>query len=118
MPAITTNRTMLFADDSKLIGTTGSPATIQSHLHCLSQWAGVWQMKFNKSISVHSILHIGKDNPKNNYMIGHTPLQVVEKERDLGVVVSAGRPLLGGTNMRSYWKSKTNDIMDHWKCSI
>ena len=49
MPAITTNRTMLFADDSKLIGTTGSPATIQSHLHCLSQWAGVWQMKFNKS---------------------------------------------------------------------
>ena len=41
MPAITTNRTMLFADDSKLIGNAGSPATIQSHLHCLSQWADV-----------------------------------------------------------------------------
>jgi len=26
-------------------------------------------------------------------MIGHTPLQVVEKERDLGVVVSAGDTL-------------------------
>ena len=46
MPAITTNRTTLFADDSKLvIGTAGSPATIQLHLHCLSQWADMWQMK-------------------------------------------------------------------------
>ena len=48
----------------------------------------MWQMKFNESKC--SVLHIGKDNPKNNYMMGHTPLQVVEKERDLGVVVSAG----------------------------
>ena len=30
---------------------------------------------------------------KNNYMMGHTPLQVVEKERDLGVVVSASNTL-------------------------
>ena len=37
--------------------------------------------------------YIGKDNPKNNYMMGHTPLQVVEKKRDLGVVVSAGDTL-------------------------
>ena len=37
--------------------------------------------------------HIGKDNPKNNYMMGHTPLQVVEKKRDLGVAVSAGDTL-------------------------
>ena len=49
MPAITTNRTTLFADDSKLTGSAGSPATIQSHLHCLSQWADMWQMKFKKS---------------------------------------------------------------------
>ena len=38
-------------------------------------------------------MHIGKDNLKNNYMMGHTPLQVVEKEGDLGVVVSAGNTL-------------------------
>ena len=48
-------------------------------------------MKFNESKC--SVLHTGKDNPKNNYMMGHTPLQVVEKERDLGVVVSAGDTL-------------------------
>ena len=91
MPAITTNTTTLFADDSKLIGNARIPATIQSDLHCLSHWADVWQMKFNESKC--SVLHIGKENPKNNYMMGHTPWQVLEKERDLGVVVSAGDSL-------------------------
>ena len=38
-------------------------------------------------------MHIGKDNPKNNFMMGHKPLQVVGKERDLGVVVSVGDTL-------------------------
>ena len=44
--AITTNTTTLFADDSKLIGNTRSPATIQLDLHCLYHWADVWPMKF------------------------------------------------------------------------
>ena len=91
MPVITRNITTLFADDSKLMRNARSPATIQSDLHCLSQWADVWLMKFNESKC--SALHIGKDNPKNNYMTGHTPLQVVKKERDLGVVVSSGDTL-------------------------
>ena len=89
--AITTNANTLFADDSKLIENARSPATIQSVLHCLSHWADVWQMKFNES--KRSVLHIGTDNPNNNYMMCHTPLQVLEKERDLGVVVSAGDTL-------------------------
>ena len=91
MPAITTNTTTLFAYDSKLIGNARIPATIQSDLHCLSHWADVWQMKFNESKC--SVLHIGKDDPRNNHMMGHTPLQVLEKERDLGLVVSEGRYL-------------------------
>ena len=36
-----TNITTLFADYSKLIGNARSPATIQTDLHCLSQWADV-----------------------------------------------------------------------------
>ena len=60
------------------MGNARSPATIQSDLHCLSQWADVWQMKFNESKC--SALHIGKDNPKNNYMTGHTTLQVVKRK--------------------------------------
>ena len=54
----------------------------------LSHWADVWQMKFNEPKC--SVLHIGKDNPKNNYTMGHTPLQVLEKEGVLEMVVSAG----------------------------
>ena len=93
MPAITANTTTLFADDSKLIGHAQSPETIQSDLHCLSQWADVWQMKFNESKCIRSVLHIGKDNPKSNYTMGNAPLQVVDKERDLAVVVSTGDTL-------------------------
>ena len=81
---------VLFANDSKLIGNARSE-TIQSDLHCLSHWADAWQMKFNESKC--SVLHIVKDNPKSNYTMGNLPLQVVEKERDLGVVVSAGDTL-------------------------
>ena len=44
-------------------------------------------MKFNESKC--SVLHIGKGNLKKNYMMGHAPLKVVEKERELGVVVLA-----------------------------
>ena len=82
---------VLFANDSKLIGTAQSPQTIQSDLHCLSHGADSWQMKFNESKC--SVLHIVKDNPKSNYTMGNLPLQVVEKEIDLGVVVSAGDTL-------------------------
>lgn len=48
-------------------------------------------MKFNESKC--SVLHIGKDNPKTNYTMGYSRKQVVEKERDLRVVVSAGDSL-------------------------
>ena len=78
MPAITTNISTLFADDSKLIENAGSPATIQSDLHCLSQWADVWQMKFNESKC--SVSHIGKDNPKNSYMMGIHPYKWLKRK--------------------------------------
>ena len=68
-------------------------------------------MKFNES--KHSVLHISRDNPKNNYMMGHTPLQVVEKERDLGVVVSAGDTLCLEEQIRGMIESKTKDVLDH-----
>ena len=79
---------VLFANDSKLIGNARSPESIQSDLHCLSHVADAWQMKFNESKC--SVLHIVKDNPKSNYTMGNLPLQVVEKEIDLGVVAGSG----------------------------
>ena len=82
---------MLFAEGSKLIENAQLPETIQSDLHCLYHWADARVMIFNESRC--SVLHIGKDNSKSNYMTGNLPLQVVEKERGLGVVVSASDTL-------------------------
>ena len=110
MPAITTNTTMLFADDPKLIGNVRSPETIQSVLNCLSHWADSWQMKFNESKC--SVWHIGNDNPKCNHNMCNSPLQVVEKERDLGVVVSAGDTLFWKEHIREMI-GKANHVMDH-----
>ena len=93
MPAITTNTTMLFADDSKLIRKVRSPETIQSVLNSLSQWTHAWQMKINESKC--SVLHIGKDNPKWNHTMCNSPLQGVEKERYLGVVYQLVIPFVG-----------------------
>ena len=93
MPAITTNTTMLFADDSKLIRKVRSPETIQSVLNSLSQWTHVWQMKINESKC--SVLHIGKDNPKWNHTMCNSPLQGIEKERYLGVVYQLVIPFVG-----------------------
>ena len=84
---------VLFANDSKLIGNARSPETIQSDLHCLSHGADAWQMKFNESKS--SVLLIGKDNPKWNHTMCNSPLQGVEKERDLGVVYQLVIPFVG-----------------------
>ena len=69
-------------------------------------------MKFNESKC--RVLHIGKGNLKKNYMMGHAPLKVVEKERELGVVVLAVDTLCWEEqNTRNDWKSKTNDVLDH-----
>ena len=67
-------------------------------------------MKFNES--KYSVLHIGKDNPKWDHTMCNSPLQVVEKERDLGVVVSAGDTLCWEENIREIIR-KANHVMDH-----
>ena len=66
-------------------------------------------MKFNESKC--SVWHIGNDNPKCNHNF-NSPLQVVEKERDLGVVVSAGDTLFWKERIREMI-GKANHVMDH-----
>ena len=65
-------------DDSKLTGNAQSSETIQSDWHCLSQWADARQMKFSELR--YCVLHIGKVNPKFNYTMGNSPLQVLERK--------------------------------------
>ena len=65
-------------DDSKLTGNAQLPETIQSDLHCLSHLADARQMKFSEL--KYSVLHIGKVNPKSNYTMGSSPLQVLKRK--------------------------------------
>ena len=104
MPAITTNVTSLFADDSKLIGRARSITCNHSVGLTLLIPMG-WPVANEINESKCSVLHIGKDSRrtrlKNNYRMDHTPLQMVEKERDLGVVVSAGDILFWAEQVRA-----------------
>ena len=89
MPEVTKFSTMLFADDSKIIGNAHSPDVIQSDINRLSQWADIWQMSFNTGKC--SVVHIGNDNPLNNYAMNNTQLRCSQKEKDLGVMLSSGK---------------------------
>ena len=91
MPEVTKFSTMLFADDSKIIGNAHSPDVIQSDINNLGQWADTWQMSFNTAKC--SVVHIGNDNPLHNYVMGASQLRCSQKEKDLGVMLSAGKCL-------------------------
>ena len=103
-------------DDSKLTGNAQLPETIQSDLHCLSHEADARQMKFSEF--KYSVLHIGKVNPKSNYTMGNSPLQVLKRKESWEWLFQLVIPLLEGTNSRNDWKSKTNDVLDHYESCI
>ncbi len=50
------------------------------------EWAERWQMKFN--IEKCKVLHIGSKNQHAQYLMNGTPLKSVDKEKDLGVIIS------------------------------
>lgn len=78
-----------FADDSKIIGNAHSPDVIQSDINRLSQWADIWQMSF--STGKCSVVHIGNDNPLNNYAMNNTQLRCSQKEKYLGLCCLLGK---------------------------
>ena len=89
MPEVTKFSTMLFADDSKIIGNAHSPDVIQSDINRLSQWVDIWQMSFNTGKC--SVVHIGNDNPLNNYAMNNTQLRCSQKEKYLGLCCLLGK---------------------------
>ena len=78
-----------FADDTKIGSTVLSNEQVenmQNNLDKLSAWAQTWQMRFNEDKC--KVLHIGSRNEKATYKMNDTQLQVVDKEKDLGVIIS------------------------------
>ena len=78
-----------FADDTKIANTVVSNAQVvemQKNLDKLSAWGKKWQMSFN--VEKCKVLHIGYRNGKAKYIMNDTQLKSVDRETDLGVLIS------------------------------
>ncbi|BHF66094.1 hypothetical protein SprV_0200910800 [Sparganum proliferum] len=82
----------MFADDIKLwtvIRNEDDEAKLQANLDRLEQWSGYWLLSFN--VSKCNILRIGRTSTahRQTYYLNHTPLPVVEVQKDLGVWITS-----------------------------
>ena len=79
---------MKFADDTKglqEIRDDNDRRKLQTALDRLVEWSKKWCMEFN--VKKCKIMHIGCHNPGYSYYMNGQELQVVEEERDIGVIV-------------------------------
>ena len=80
-----------FADDTKIfngIKDKSDCAMVQQDLNTLQNWATKWEMSFNASKC--KVMHIGKQlgTGPYEYVINGQKLEVVTKEKDLGIILS------------------------------
>ena len=78
-----------FADDTKLCHVISSDTDrqeVQEDLDTLVSWANEWQMSFN--VSKCAVLHIGHNNPCHRYSMNGEIVGAVNRQRDLGILVS------------------------------
>ena len=77
-----------FADDTKGLHEVAEAKDrdkLQATLDNMIRWADKWSMSFN--IEKCKIMHVGAHNPCFNYTMRGVPLQVVDEEKDIGVLV-------------------------------
>ena len=89
LPDEISSHVSLFADDLKMYTRTSSNVNIQADLYRLEQWQNTWLLKFNTIDNKCKVLHIGPDNPCNEYYLDGNVLPSVDSERDLGVTISS-----------------------------
>lgn len=87
LPKIIKSKCSFFADDLKLYGNPLDPeCVIQEDLVAIKKWCDDWLLPLN--VEKCSILHIGKNNPRYQYIANGSLIKPVNSQLDLGVVVS------------------------------
>ena len=78
-----------FADDTKLGHTTltvGDQRVLQDCLDKLVEWTDKWCMEFN--VKKCKVIHMGRNNNNFSYTMKNIQLEVVNQERDIGVLIN------------------------------
>ena len=84
------NTVLKFADDTKVFGSVLNEQdrmVLQQDLQKLSEWADIWQMKFN--VPKCRLIHFGSHNSQFTYHMKGKQLEEVNSEKDLEVIISS-----------------------------
>jgi len=82
-------------------------------LDIIVDWTKKWQMKLNTDKC--KVMHVGKNNGNNVYSMLGQKLQVVNKEKDLGIMIS---PDLKSEEQCRYVASNANKVLGMVKRTI
>ena len=63
------NYVSLFADDLKMYGPSTKHNEMQADLDKLAAWQDTWLLRFNTSDGKCKVMHVGSQNPQNNYYL-------------------------------------------------
>ena len=80
-------KVLKFADDTKIYRIVNSQEDVESlrnDLKNLVKWSVDWQMLFNTDQC--KIIHIGHSNCHADYYMSGNKLEIVDEEKDLGVI--------------------------------
>jgi len=79
-----------FADDTAIfrpVSNMSDGKILQNDLDKVCSWVSRWQMEFN--VSKCKVMHFAKSNIRCRYTMDNQPVEVVDSEKDVGVVVSS-----------------------------
>ena len=78
----------LFADDTKwgrCVDKEEDRHRFQEDIDRLGQWSRIWQLHFNTDKC--KMMHLGKKNMKENYIMDGNVLECTAADKDIGVMV-------------------------------
>ena len=78
----------LFADDAKVYSRVKRPdgqSSVQVDLDALGDWSSRWLLPFN--VAKCKVMHLGPAVPQPPHRLNGVPLQEVDREKDLGIIV-------------------------------